>query len=145
MATDRAKVPTINISNQKAGMAYGGVIYSSDVTVGYNAEPTKLNINAVLDTKLSKSRNFLINKNNLDLTSPVNINISDSEMFRNMFLTSYSVNTQVNNKVLNLTYSDGSVLLDRIFVGLIHQHFQIDKEKHLVPNLVKFDVFLNIN
>ena len=141
MATDRAKVPTINISNQKAGMAYGGVIYSSDVTVGYNAEPTKLNINAVLDTKLSKSRNFLINKNNLDLTSPVNINISDSEMFRNMFLTSYSVNTQVNNKVLNLTYSDGSVLLDRIFVGLIHQHFQIDKEKHLVPNLVKFDVF----
>ena len=141
MATDRAKVPTINISNQKAGMAYGGVIYSSDVTVGYNAEPTQLNINAVLDTKLSKSRNFLINKNNLDLTSPVNINISDSEMFRNMFLTSYSINTQVNNKVLNLTYSDGSILLDRIFVGLIHQHFQIDKEKHLVPNLVKFDVF----
>jgi len=141
MATDRAKVPTINISNQKAGMAYGGVIYSSDVTVGYNAEPTQLNINAVLDTKLSKSRNFLINKNNLDLTSPVNINISESEMFRNMFLTSYSINTQVNNKVLNLTYSDGSVLLDRIFVGLIHQHFQIDKEKHLVPNLVKFDVF----
>jgi hypothetical protein len=141
MAKDRAKVPTINISNQKAGMAYGGVIYSSDVSVGYNAESTKLNINAVLDTKLSKSRNFLITKNDLDLTSPVNINIADSEMFRNMFLTSYSINTGVDNKVLNLTYSDGSVLLDRIFVGLIHEHFQVNKEKHLVPNLVKFDVF----
>jgi hypothetical protein len=141
MAKDRAKVPTINISNQKAGMAYGGVIYSSDVSVGYNAESTKLNINAVLDTKLSKSRNFLINKNDLDLTSPVNINIADSEMFRNMFLTSYSINTGVENKVLNLSYNDGSVLLDRIFVGLIHEHFQINKEKHLVPNLVKFDVF----
>lgn len=141
MAKDRAKVPTINISNQKAGMAYGGVIYSSDVSVGYNAESTKLNINAVLDTKLSKSRNFLITKKDLDLTSPVNINIAESEMFRNMFLTSYSINTGVDSKVLNLTYSDGSVLLDRIFVGLIHEHFQVDKEKHLVPNLVKFDVF----
>ena len=141
MAKDRAKVPTINISNQRAGMAYGGVIYSSDVSVGYNAESTKLNINAVLDTKLSKSRNFLISKNDLDLTSPVNINIADSEMFRNMFLTSYSINTGVDSKVLNLTYSDGSVILDRIFVGLIHEHFQVDKEKHLVPNLVKFDVF----
>ena len=140
MAKDRAKVPTINISNQKAGMAYGGIIYSSDVTVGYNAETTKLNINAVLDTELSKSRDFLINKNDLDLTSPVNIDIADSQMFRNMFLTSYTIGTEVDNKVLNLTYSDGSVLLDRIFVGLIHEHFQINKEKHLVPNLVKFDV-----
>jgi hypothetical protein len=141
MAKDRAKVPTINISNQKAGMAYGGVIYSSDVTVGYNAEATKLNINAVLDTKLSKTRDFLINKNTLDLTSPVNINISDSKLFRNMFLTSYSKNTQVDSKVLNLTYSDGSVLLDRIFVGMIHEHFQVDKRKHMVPNMVSFDVF----
>ena len=140
MARDRAKVPTINISNQKAGMAYGGVIYSSDVSVGYNAEATQLNINAVLDTQLSKTRNFLINKGHLDLTSPVNINIGNSEMFKNMFLNSYSINTGVDNKTLSLSYTDGSALLDRIFVGLIHEHFQVDKQKHLVPNLVKFDV-----
>ena len=62
MARDKAKVPTIKISNQRAGTAFGGVIFSSDVSVGYNGESTKLNVNVALDTKLSKKRDFLISK-----------------------------------------------------------------------------------
>ena len=139
MAKDKVKVPSIKISNQKPGIAFGGVIYSADVSVGYNAEPTKLNINVALDTKLSKKRDFLISKNDLDLTSPVDIKIANEAMFKNMFLHSYNVNTGVNSKLLNLTYIDGSALLDRIFVGLIHEHFEVNKDKHMVPNMVQFD------
>jgi len=139
MAKDKVKVPSIKISNQRAGVAFGGVIYSSDVAVGYNADPTKLNINVALDTKLSKKRDFLISKNDLDLTSPVDIQIADEPLFKNMFLHSYNISTGVSSKLLNLTYIDGSALLDRIFVGLIHEHFQVDKEKHMVPNVVEFD------
>ena len=120
MAKDKVNVPSIQISNQKPGVAFGGVIYSADVTVGYNAEPTKLNINVALDTKISKKRDFLISKKSLDLTSPVDVKIADQSMFQNMFLTSYNISTGVSSKLLNLTYVDGSALLDRIFVGLIH-------------------------
>ena len=140
MAKDKVTVPTIGISNQRSGTAFGGVIFSSDVSVGYNGEPTKLNINAALDTKMSGSRDFRINKNDLNLASPVSIKIGGVSMFYNMFLSSYNINTGVGEKTLNLTYTDGSVLLNRIYVGLIHQHFQVDKGKHYVPNVVGFDV-----
>ena len=133
-------VPTIEIGVGGGGKAFGGVIYSADATVGYNAEPTKLNINVALDTKLSRgARDFLINKNDLDLTSPVDVRIGGAPIFKNMFLYSYNVSTGANSKLLNLTYVDGSALLDRIFVGLIHEHFQVDKNKHMVPNVVEFD------
>ena len=115
MAKDKVKVPSIQISNQKPGVAFGGVIYSADVAVGYNAEPTKLNINVALDTKISKKRSFLISKRSLDLTSPVDIKIANVSMFKNMFLNSYNISTGVGSKLLNLTYVDGSALLDRIF------------------------------
>ena len=140
MAKDKVKVPSIKISNQRPGIAFGGVIYSADVSVGYNAEPTKLNINVVLDTKISKKRDFLISKSDLDLTSPVDIKIADESMFKNMFLHSYDISTGVSSKQLHLTYIDGSALLDRIFVGLIHEHFQVHSKKHMVPNVVAFDV-----
>jgi hypothetical protein len=103
MAKDKIKVPSIKISNQRPGIAFGGVIYSADVSVGYNAEPTKLNINVVLDTKISKKRDFLISKSDLDLTSPVDIKIADESMFKNMFLHSYDISTGVSSKQLHLT------------------------------------------
>ena len=104
MAKDKANVPTLKISNQRSGTVFGGIIFSSDVSVGYNGESTKLNVNASLDTKLSKKRDFLISKNDLNLASPVDIAVGGVSMFHNMFLSSYNINTGVSEKTLNLTY-----------------------------------------
>jgi len=139
MAKDKVSIPSISISNSKPGMAYGGVIYSASAAVGYDAEPTKLTLNVVLDTELSGGkRDFIINKNHLDLTSPVDIDLGSDKMFQNMFLNSYSIDIAAGSKTLSLTYVDGSVVLDRIFVGLIHEHFQI-YESHKVPNVIEFE------
>jgi len=144
MAKDKVSVPSIQIGANKPGLAFGGVIYSADSQIGYNGESTKLNINVVQDTSITSSstskREFDIAKTDLNLANPVDIKLSNQLLFSNMFLTSYNQSTSVGNKMLNLTYSDGSVLLDRIFVGIIHQHFQIDRSKHTVPNLIEMTV-----
>lgn len=157
MAKDKVEIPSIQIGGNKQGLAFGGVIYSADSQVGYNGDPTKLNINVALDTKVSSNnidkRNFDITKNDLNLASPVDIKFAGAPMFRNMFLTSYNTSTSVQNKLLNLTYSDGAVLLDRIFVGLIHEHFHIGshneregdggpirRKKFEVPHLIEMKV-----
>ena len=123
MAKDKVSVPSIQIGGNKQGLAFGGVIYSADSQVGYNGDATTLNVNVALDSKVSTNnvdkRDFDITKDDLNLASPVDIKFAGSPMFRNMFLTSYNTTTSVGNKLLNLTYSDGAVLLDRIFVGLI--------------------------
>tara|TARA_R110000751_G_scaffold73100_2_gene148031 strand:+ start:20310 stop:23534 length:3225 start_codon:yes stop_codon:yes gene_type:complete len=155
MAKDKVSVPSIQIGGNKQGLAFGGVIYSADSQVGYNGDPTKLNVNVALDTKISggniDKRDFDITKNDLNLTSPIDIKFAGSPMFRNMFLTSYNTSTSVGNKLLNLTYSDGSVLLDRVFVGLIHEHFHIGakgsangteplRSKYEVPYMIEMKV-----
>lgn len=132
MAKDKVSVPSIQIGGNKQGLAFGGVIYSADSQVGYNGDATTLNVNVALDSKVSTNnvdkRDFDITKDDLNLASPVDIKFAGSPMFRNMFLTSYNTTTSVGNKLLNLTYSDGAVLLDRIFVGLIHEHFHIGSQ-----------------
>ena len=146
MAKDKVSVPSIQVGLNEPGIAYGGVIYSSTATMGYNGEPTKLDINVALDTTISSTlnsgnpRDFTISKEDLDLTSPVEIKFSKASFFKNMFLTSYDISTDVDSKVMNLQYSDGSILLDRVFVGLIHEHFEIDPVKNKVLNLVELNV-----
>ena len=146
MAKDKVSVPSIQVGLNEPGIAYGGVIYSSTATMGYNGEPTKLDINVALDTSISSTlnsgnpRDFRITKKDLDLTSPIEIKFSKASFFKNMFLTSYDITTSVGDKVMNLQYSDGSVLLDRVFVGLIHEHFEIDSQKNGVLNSVELKV-----
>ena len=146
MAKDKVSVPSIQVGLNEPGIAYGGVIYSSTATMGYNGEPTKLDINVALDTRVSSTlnsgnpRDFRITKKDLDLTSPIEIKFSKASFFKNMFLTSYDITTSVGDKVMNLQYSDGSVLLDRVFVGLIHEHFEIDSQKNGVLNSVELKV-----
>ena len=146
MAKDKVSVPSIQIGLNDPGLAYGGVIYSSTATVGYNGSATQLSINVALDTDTSSTygnanpRDFSITKNDLDLTSPTEIKFAKVPFFKNMFLSSYEISQEVEDKVLSLTYSDGSVLLDRVFVGLIHEHFEVDPNKHGVLNLVELNI-----
>tara|TARA_Y100000361_G_scaffold154211_1_gene178774 strand:- start:33 stop:3317 length:3285 start_codon:yes stop_codon:yes gene_type:complete len=153
MAKDKVEVPSIQIGANAPGLAFGGVVYSADSQVGYAGNSTKLNINVALDSQLSSStgssgssgssgvrgaRDFSISNSDLDLSSPVDIKFAGQNLFRNMFLSSFETSTSVGDKLLHLTYSDGSVLLDRIFVGLIHEHFGVTKQKHGVPHQIEF-------
>ena len=146
MAKDKVSVPSIQVGLNDPGLAYGGVIYSSTATVGYNGSATQLSINVALDTATSSTygnanpRDFSITKNDLDLTSPTEIKFAKVPFFKNMFLSSYEISKEVEDKILSLTYSDGSVLLDRVFVGLIHEHFEVDPNKHGVLNLVELNI-----
>ena len=145
MAKDKVEVPSIQIGGEKPGFAFGGVIYNANSTIGYNGNPTVVSVNVALDSQYSKTdggdREFKISNNNLNLASPIDIKFAGQALFRNMFLKGYSDNISVDNKVLSLDYTDGSVLLDRIFVGLIHEHYQIDTSKHSVPNMIEMEVF----
>ena len=144
MAKDKVLIPSMRIGLNPPGIVYGGLIYSAASTAGFNGEPTTLNVNVALDAALSSTlgnqRHFSIDKSSLDLTAPVDIFFGNANFYSNMFLTSYEQNESVDNKTLSLRYSDGSVLLDRIFVGLIHEHFEINPIKHGVPNLVELNV-----
>jgi len=145
MAKDKVEVPSIQIGREKPGFAFGGVIYSASSTIGYNGSPTVVNVNVALDSQYSKTeggdREFKISNANLNLASPIEIKFAGHPLFRNMFLKGYSDNTSVGNKILSLDYTDGSALLDRIFVGIIHEHYQIIPSKHSVPNMIEMDVF----
>jgi len=149
MAKDKVEVPTIQIGANTPGFAFGGVIYSADSQVGYSGESTKLNINVALDSQIYKNnefrRDFEISNADLNLASPVDVKFAGSNLFRNMFLSSFETSTSVEDKSLYLTYSDGSVLLDRIFVGLIHEHFEVDRTKHTVPNSIEFKLKCPLN
>lgn len=146
MAKDKVNVPSIQIGLNRPGFAFGGVIYSAAATVGYGGSPTELSINVALDTKTGQTfpdanaKSFNVNKNDLDLTSPISIKFSGVPFFMNMFLTGYEISTDVENKTLSAKYFDGSVLLDRIFVGLIHEHFEINPRKHSINNLIELKV-----
>ncbi len=146
MAKDKVSVPSIKIGLNRPGFAFGGVIYSATAAVGYSGSPTELSVNVALDTKVGQTfvganaKSFNVTKEHLDLTSPIDIKFSGSSFFKNMFLTSYEISTDVEDKTLSLTYSDGSVLLDRIFVGLIHEHFEINPRKNSINNLIELKV-----
>ena len=157
MARDKLRVPSIQVGGNKPGEAFGGVIFSSDTQIGFNGEPTMFNVNVALDTQISSNntsqRNFDISKNDLNLASPIDIGFGGAYIFRNMFLKSFDKSTTVNSKVLNLHYADGSILLDRIFVGLIHEHFHIggytqineegnglQRDKFVVPHLLEMTI-----
>tara|TARA_Y100000592_G_scaffold15504_1_gene22726 strand:+ start:16864 stop:20100 length:3237 start_codon:yes stop_codon:yes gene_type:complete len=149
MAKDKVEVPSIQIGANTPGFAFGGVIYSADSQVGYSGNPTNLNVNVALDSQIYEAngfrKNFQISNNDLNLASPVDIKFAGSNLFRNMFLSSYEESVSVEDKLLHLTYSDGSVLLDRIFVGLIHEHFEVDRVKHTVPNSIEFKLKCPLN
>ena len=149
MAKDKAEVPTIQIGANAPGFAFGGVIYSADSQIGYAGNSTKLSINASLDSQIYGNnefrKNFSISNSDLNLASPVDIKFAGTNLFRNMFLSSFEESISVDDKLLHLTYSDGSVLLDRIFVGLIHEHFEVDRSKHSVPSALQFKLKCPLN
>jgi len=130
---DKYQIPDIKVGkNAKPGFAYGGIIYGMSANINSNADASTMNLNIALDTatlssrapgtEKSNARDFNISKSNLSLAQPLSVYLGDQVIFGNAFLTTFNESLSTSGKTLNVELSDGAILLDRIFVGILHEH-----------------------
>ena len=116
---------TINGSNQ----IYGGYIFNGSVSFGFSNTKTTISISVV-----SENGNYLVPTQDLDTSDPQVIQFGENIVIDPAFLYEYSIEKRGDSRILQLTYVDGSILLDKIFVGLNYQHGfeqEDEQEKYL--------------
>lgn len=119
--------------NWPRSYAFGGWIYSTNGSINFGEAPSEITLSIALgnigddDTSdfSTQPQTFDINKNDLKLGTDANgqeglfdIDINGAE-FKDYVLYSYDIDVQANQKVLNVVLKDYSVILDKIYVGLI--------------------------
>lgn len=100
---------------------FGGTIYSASVQIDYNA-PTSINLDLVSKNGKFTSSEKLKEKLNVTQNGGYDIEIGNVS-FYNFFLKGYSIEKRADSRVLRLEFVDESILLDKIFVGLLNKHF----------------------
>ena len=126
------EIGNIKIDGNNPGEAYGGHIYSSNISIGDSSTPTTLTINVVHQNGVTTEVKDQIKK---DIEGKENLNDRDEEGIMKlkkieigdldpiyMYLIKYEVRKSIGSSVLTLQYTDGSILLDKIFVGLVNRH-----------------------
>ena len=111
---------TIAGNDSEPGKAYGGHIYSCSISIGNSSSPTTLTLNVVSEKGFKREQIDLIKKD-IDLLPVRKIKIGDLDEI-NMYLIKYEIRKNVGSNILTLEYRDGSILLDKVFVGLINRH-----------------------
>ena len=120
------KIDQITVGNNPAGRAFGGYIYSANMQVGYQANPSTLILNII-----SEDGSYNISKDDLKLNdSPTPINIGG--LILNFYLLKGNISKSTSGKTLTVTYIDQSTLLDRVYVGLLNEHTRKGAEKLLL-------------
>lgn len=131
---DKYQIPDIRVGNKaKPGLAYGGIIYGMSANINSNADTSTMNLNIALDTAtgamgaagrglVTNVRDFNIGKSDLNLAQPLSVYLGDQVIFGNAFLTTFNESLSTEGKTLSVELSDGAILLDRIFVGILHEH-----------------------
>jgi hypothetical protein len=110
--------------------AFGGWIYSANCSIGFGQKPTEITLYMTLESPSSlsqKAANFDILDTDLRCDAgdggPINENLYDINFngvfYSDMVLFSYKKDIQSNRKILSVVFKDYSVLLDKIYVGLI--------------------------
>jgi len=107
--------PTVN---EKSGLIFGGYGYSSDVQAN-NGEGYSISIKVI-----SKNGKYDISSKDLNVTAKGSKNIIVGNFtFYDFYLVSYSIDKEVENSILTLTYKDKSIFMDKVFVGLFNYHY----------------------
>lgn len=114
--------------NWPRSYAFGGWIYNADVSIGYSNSATEIKMSIVLETSSFSQTNakFDINESDLKCGAGVgglsNENWYDIDLegveFKNFLLYEYDFSIEKNEKVLNVTFKDYSIILDKIYIGL---------------------------
>ena len=121
------------------GYAFGGWVYNSNLKLGFSKNPTELTLSIVLEASDPKNTNpnlqkfdisdFLLSKS---LTANGAVGYGDEYnrghwydidlhgvRLKRMFLYDYSISIESNQKVLTVTFKDYSLILNKIYIGLI--------------------------
>jgi hypothetical protein len=132
------KIEEIRWESNEGGEAFGGYIYSMSIQMGYSEGPTRVTLNIVNETG-----NYEIkDKDGTKSTWAEQLSTSETKKLTlgnlspmHLHLVSYEIRTTVGQRILTLQLVDTSVLLDKVFVGLINRHVQANE---LSPNKARY-------
>jgi len=103
---------TINGSNQ----IFGGYIYAVSYQSTNGQDKSRLTVNVI-----SENGKYSVSNSSCNYLSPYNISIGNAIRF-DMYLISYTQDVSPSGNILELTFIDGSHILDRIQIGLYKRH-----------------------
>jgi hypothetical protein len=113
-------IEKIKIGNYDYGKFANGYIYSAQINQGYSENTNKLTIDIVYQ----QGANIVLPEKNL--TTSYRVEFGDI-IFPQMYFISYSKNVAVNEETITCTFVDGSILLDRYYVGLTNRHYKVNE------------------
>ena len=107
--------------------AFGGWIYSATSEIGFSTQPTEIKLSIVLEVvdMAQKYAFFDIKDEDLkcDAGDGQDENLYDVDFngiqFTDMVLYDYSISIEPNAKILTVTFRDYSIILDKIYIGLL--------------------------
>jgi len=114
-------IEKIKIGNYPYGKFANGYIYSAQIDQGYSENANKLTIDIVYEN------NAVINLPQKNLTTSYRVEFGDI-VFPQMYFIGHSKSVGVNEETITCTFVDGSILLDRYFVGLTNRHYKINEQ-----------------
>ena len=121
------KIEDVKWNGNSGPEAFGGHIYSLTVQMGYTDGPTRITLNIVNDTGVytatDKNGNTSSFKDLLSTQDVYTLKIGDLNPFH-LYIVGYDIRTTVGQRILTLQLADTSILLDKIFVGLINRHVE---------------------
>src|ERR1039457_1684204 len=107
----------------------GAWVYNAGVDVGYSEHPTTIKLGLVLEisgkTQQQTNATFLVTDDDLDCGggSGNDERLYDIDcngiVFKDLILYEYEISIENNAKILTVTFKDYSVILDKIYVGLL--------------------------
>ena len=105
-------------ASEKSGLIFGGYGYSSDVQAN-NGDGYSISIKVI-----SKDGKYKISSTDLNVKKDGAKNIIVGNFtFYDFYLVSYSIDKEVENSILTLTYKDKSIFMDKVFIGLFTHHY----------------------
>src|SRR5438045_537815 len=133
-------------SSWPTSFAFGGWIYNASCEIGFSQQPTEIRLSIVLE---AKDRNqisavFDIRPEDLrcDAGDGSDENLYDINFngvtFTNFILYNYELSVEAGNKILTATFKDYSIILDKIYIGLLKR--QGAKYVHSAASVIEFPV-----
>ena len=126
-------VEQIVVGANPPGYLFNGAIYSFNCNFGSSDSPSQVTINVVSNdgtytifppSPINKLRPY----GSLSATDPVPIKILATPkplIFPSMYLTSYSIDESVGQRLLSLTFQDRSMILDKVQISLLNRDAKI--------------------
>lgn len=109
---------------QGPGKAFGGGIYGASCEIGFSNGPTKIVLNVASED--GKYQSIVPNV----YSTKYNINMN-GKTFPGMFLYEFEKTKSAGSSLLVVHFIDGSVVLDKIYIGLLNRQGNAQKETNL--------------